>query len=125
MGILRKRCRDQVDSQLVDIIERLHLRQWVTIGDEKVELKYGVAQGSVLAPFLFNVYLEETINSSPQLSQMARRGDLKAYADDILAQLDSAAEALAILSVFDKVEQHWNLKLNKKKCEILAFKDES
>ena len=44
----------------------------------------GVVQGGVLSPMLFNVYLEEALVTTEKLKEMVRRGDLLAFADNML-----------------------------------------
>ena len=58
---LEKRCRNEGDKRLVDLIKSLHHKQVLEIGENAFETAHGVAQGSVLAPLLFNVYLEEAL----------------------------------------------------------------
>jgi hypothetical protein len=41
---------------------------------------------------LFNVYLEEALNSSKKLCEMRKRGDLLAFADDMLILTNCKAE---------------------------------
>ena len=58
----------------------------------------GLSQGSVLSPVLFNVYLEEAINSSKKLEEVRKRGDLLAFADDMLVMSNSQGEVEMIIN---------------------------
>jgi len=83
----------------------------------------GLPQGSILSPVLFNVYLEEAIKSSQKLENMRARGDLLAFADDMLVMTNSKGELSFVINELDKLQQNWNLRLNKKKSEILTRDD--
>ena len=64
---------------------------------------------------LFNVYLEEALNTSSKLKQMRDRGDLLAFADDMLILTDSRTEMEWAIQELEKLEAKWSLKLNKTK----------
>jgi hypothetical protein len=67
----------------VGIIESLHGHQMIRIGQSTIKPKYGVIQGSVLAPVLFNVYLQDALKSSKPLWEKAKVGGMLAFPDDI------------------------------------------
>jgi hypothetical protein len=64
----------------------------ICIGKHQFKAERGVVQGAVLSPMLFNVYLEEALNTSAKLAEMRRRGDLLAFADDMLILTNSKPE---------------------------------
>ena len=51
---------------------------------------------------------------------MRKRGDLLAFADDMLVMSNSKPEVEMIVGELATLQQRWNLRLNKKKSEILT-----
>ena len=101
----------------------LHENNEIVIGKDTININYGIAQGSVLAPYLFNIYLEEALNSCDIFKEMIKRRDLLAYADDITIFTKNDGEIRKVVQGFKDMEQHFNLKINLKKCEILRIKE--
>ena len=72
---------------------------------------------------LFNIVLEDALKSSPLLSQMIRRGDLIAYADDIAIFSSSLEELRQVLREFENLKTEWGLTLNRKKLEVQLMRN--
>ncbi len=118
--ILDSRCRDEDQKKIVRLMIKLHRESDIIIGDQHINAEIGLPQGSILSPVLFNVYLEEAIKSSKKLEEVRSRGDLLAFADDMLVMSNAKGEMTWIINELDKLKDKWNLRLNKKKCEILT-----
>jgi uncharacterized protein with HEPN domain len=66
------------------------------------------------------VYLEEVLKSSKKLEEVRRRSDLLAFADDMLVMSSNQHEIEIIIEELAKLSLQWNLRLNKKKSEIIT-----
>jgi RNA-directed DNA polymerase len=90
--ILDSRCRNETDGMLALLMVKMYQKSQVVIGKHSFSADLGVVQGGVLSPMLFNVYLEEALGTTDKLKEMVRRGDLLAFADDMLILTNSKAE---------------------------------
>ena len=95
--LLRGRCKNQQDRFLVDLIVKIHNESTIQIGTHTMNAEMGLPQGSILSPVLFNVYLEEALKSSNKLEEVRKRGDLLAFADDMLVMSNSRPEVEMIV----------------------------
>ena len=77
----------------------------------------------MLSPLLFNFYLEEALRTSAKLEQVRKRGDFLDFADDMLLMSNSRLELEEIINELASLEISYNLRLNKKKSEILTAEE--
>ena len=99
---------------------KLHNESTIQVGHHSINAEMGLPQGSVLSPVLFNVYLEEALKSSAKLEAVRKRGDLLAFADDMLVMTNNQNELAMIIEELTSLQRRWNLRINKKKSEILT-----
>ena len=76
---------------------KLHNESTIQVGQNSIKPEMGLPQGSVLSPVLFNVYLEEALKSSTKLEAVRKRGDLLAFADDMLVMTNNQNELAMII----------------------------
>jgi len=69
---------------------------------------------------LFNIYLEQALLSVPRLKNLMKRGDLKAFADDLLLHTANPSECSKVIQDIKCLEKEWHLQLNIKKSVILT-----
>ena len=110
-----------MEKRIAHFIRQLHEDNKISIGGEQININFGIAQGSVLAPYLFNIYMEEALNSCDIFKNLIARKDLLAYADDITIFTKNDVEISHVIQGFRQMEQNFNLKINLKKCEILRI----
>ena len=63
------------------------------------------------------------MRTSPKLEKVRKRGDLLAFADDMLLVSNNRTEVEEIINELASLELSYNLRLNKKKSEILTAED--
>ena len=103
----------------VDFLQGLHDALHFRQGDRHFYLKNGVHQGSPISPALFNVYMEDV------MAEVTKRCTFsfwyKLYADDLVMTVSHQYLEI-LLATLHEISCEYDLKVNPKKCAILAIK---
>ncbi len=111
-----------LDDDEIDFLEQLYARYTIKIGNSRLRYNKGVAQGSIISPALFNIFIEDL---STKLREEARMNieDLLFYADDLLMLCTSSSQAENCIRIIEEWSEQNGMSLNKDKSGIIVFAD--
>jgi hypothetical protein len=125
-GLIHKLIRNNYPPYLIKLIAS-YLRNrsaFVSVNNAhstSFNLSAGVPQGSLLAPHLFNIF----INDMP----VPKKGQLALYADDAAYYVQAPwknlnaikKDLLCVLGIFNNYFNNWKIQLNQSKCEFIML----
>ena len=114
------RAKQVLKKEEIDFLEQLYARYQLKIGNKTLRSNKGVAQGSVISPALFNIFIEDL---SDELKSKANIDleDLLYYADDLLTICTSVEQIKKAINVISEWSEKNGMLLNKKKSGIVIF----
>ena len=104
----------------IDYLKALYAQYRIQIGDRKIKYNRGVAQGSILSPALFDIYIED-LAEEISLKIGLSFEDILFYADDTLILCQSSARIKKCIEIIEKWSELNEMELNKKKLGILPL----
>lgn len=113
----QKKC---MDDDEIDYLEALYSRYRIRIGDRVIKYNRGVAQGSILSPALFDIYIEDLAQELADITGLSYE-DVLFYADDILVLCQTQLQLKRCIKVIEDWCARNGMELNKKKSAILPF----
>ena len=112
-----------LEKEEIQLIKAIYSRNKIKLGDQSFKPNIGVAQGSIISPFLFNIYCENLYNQLIQ-EESINKEDLLGYADDILVLCTSIIQLKKVIKRIKEWSSTNNLKLNTKNQESLNLNQE-
>ena len=117
---LFERLEKAISKDEIQLIKAIYSRTKIRLGNHSFTPNIGVAQGSIISPFLFNIYSEDLYHTLEKEGEIPY-GDLMGYADDLLIICTSPSQLRKCISSIKKWSLENNLLLNAKKSGIIEF----
>ena len=121
-SLLFKKLREKkvLEDNEIDFLEQLYARYRLRIGKTRIRSNKGVAQGSVISPALFNIFIEDLSQELKEKTGISFE-DLLYYADDLLALCTSMEQVKSVIRIISDWSLRNGMQLNKKKSGIVIF----
>ena len=117
---LFERLRKVLHEEDIQLVKAIYSRTKIKLGEHSFSPNIGVAQGSVISPFLFNVYAEDLYYTLEKETDSNYK-DLMGYADDLLVICTSLSQLRKVIKTIQAWSSTNNLLLNSKKSGIIEF----
>ena len=102
--------------KLINSISKIYSFAKMRINDKVLNVNRGVLQGSILSPMLFNIYINDLINTLDK-----NVFEILAYADDIAIICEKKNQLLKAMDIIDTWANSNNIKINKDKNVIIIL----
>lgn len=114
------RAKKVLEEDEISYLEQLYARYTIRFGKSRLRSNKGVAQGSVISPALFDIFIEDL---SDELRNKADLNieDLLFYADDVLILCTSTYQVEKCIQILEDWSLKNGMKLNKNKSGIVVF----
>lgn len=114
------RAKGILEEEEIEFLEQLYSRYVIRIGDESFKANCGVAQGSVISPALFNIFIEDLAYELQDKAKI-HLDDIMMYADDILTLCTSINQLKDAIQIIEDWCNRNGMFLNKSKSGIVCF----
>ena len=126
-GILLKQLKNiKLSSQNLNIIKLLFNSYCTSLdGSNAIKIRRGVPQGSIIAPFLFNIFLNPLLKEIEIAKWMEGNKHIMAYADDLLFIVQGKRNVKNLIQLAELWCHRNGMQLNKKKSAIFKIQKRS
>ena len=116
--LIFERLTNILDEEEINCQKAIYDKITIRSGNSHFRPNLGVAQGSVISPALFDIYLEPLLW---KLHEIIPLEDIFAYADDVLVICDDLEALKKCIQIMESWSDQNNMKINKNKSAILEF----
>ena len=109
-----------LEDDEIDFLEQLYCRYHIKIGDHLFRPNKGVAQGSVISPALFDIFISDLAQELKDKAGVNLE-DIMMYADDVLTLCTSLEQLRICIVIIEEWAKRNGMDLNKQKSGIIPF----
>jgi hypothetical protein len=112
--------KKQIPINLIDKIKKIYSGARIRLNHlhEPINVNRGVLQGSIISPILFNLYIDDLVESLDQEAY-----EVLAYADDIAVLWKDEEQLLRVMDILEKWSINTCIGINKEKSGILIVQN--
>ena len=134
MGMYYELLKSGIDKNIIKLIKNMYDKTSLRLkmnGQVTPPFKTykGVRQGCILSPRLFNMFINDLPEIFDQHCDPVKLGNIHLqclmYADDIVILSESQKGLQTCMTKLEHFADKWEMKLNKKKTEIISFQKQS
>ena len=114
------RQKECLEEDEIQYLEALYTKYRIRVGKKIIRFNKGVAQGSILSPALFNIFIEDLAYEIEKEIGISLE-DVLMYADDILILCQTIDQAKRCIRLIEQWSQNNGMELNKKKSGVVVF----
>ena len=114
------RAKNILDEEEVQYLEQLYARYKIRIGNTAFAYNKGLAQGSIISPALFNIFIEDLGKELQEQADLNMK-DILMYADDIMTICTSRDQLNRAIKTIEEWTNKNGMILNQKKSGIVVF----
>ena len=112
--LYEKMAKAGIEKSTIDMVRAAHANTKIIIGDEERFVGTGIPQGSVISPFLFNIFIDDLLRELEKVNE-----DFWVYVDDIAFGFRSANEFWIKMKIIERWSEKNKMKINNDKCELM------
>jgi len=119
--LLFQRLKGILSEEEIQFLRAIYSRNVIRLGKYLFRPNVGVAQGSIISPYLFDIYLEDLLKLIVLDGKLVPLENVLGYADDVLILCTEIGRLKKVISTIEEWAIPNGMLLNRKKSAVVEF----